>query len=468
MPIAGKICLRNLTRIKPKTITMSMTKTMNQTTTADAASKLDATHNPALKSWITSANDPMQDFSIQNLPFGVYKKNGSHTTHIGIAIGDQILDLGALQLAGLLSLPNTALLVFEAKNLNPFIALGRETWRSVRVQVSALLEESNPTLRDNVQARWTTLVNQSDVTMLIPVEISGYTDFYSSKEHATNVGSMFRDPKNALLPNWLEIPIGYNGRASSVVVSDTPIHRPRGQVKAPNQERPAYAPSVKLDFELETGFIIGRSTALGDTIACSDAEQHIFGMVLLNDWSARDIQAWEYVPLGPFNAKTFGTSISPWVVTMEALAPFRVAQPVQEPKPLDYLCDDGTHGFNIDLEVTLQPAGYAETTICRTNFRHMYWSMAQQLTHHTCSGCNINVGDLMGSGTISGPTKDSYGSLLELTWNGANPLQLDEGGTRAFIQDGDTLTLRGWAQGDGYRVGFGRCRGEILPAKSVL
>jgi fumarylacetoacetase len=236
-------------------------------------------------------------------------------------------------------------------------------------------------------------------------------------------------------------------------------------VKAPNQERPVYAPCGKLDFELETGFIIGRSTALGDTVACADAEQHIFGMVLLNDWSARDIQAWEYVPLGPFNAKTFGTTISPWVVTMEALAPFRVAQPVQEPQPLDYLCDDSAHGFNIDLEVTLQPAGCAETTICRTNFRHMYWSMAQQLTHHTCSGCNINVGDLMGSGTISGPTKDSYGSMLELTWNGANPLQLDEGGTRGFIQDGDTLTLRGWAQGDGYRVGFGSCRGAILPAK---
>jgi fumarylacetoacetase len=425
-------------------------------------------NNPALKSWISSANAPDCDFSIQNLPFGIFT-SATTAPHVGIAIGDQILDLAVAHYLGLLNLPKQAQGVFAAASLNGFIALGSDVWTSVRAQVSNLLEQNNATLRDNAPLRAQALVAQSAATMLLPVSIPGYTDFYSSKEHATNVGCMFRDPKNALLPNWLEIPIGYNGRASSVVVSDTAIHRPRGQVKGPNMERPAYAPCGKLDFELETGFIIGRGNELGDTIACANAESHIFGMVLLNDWSARDIQAWEYVPLGPFNAKTFGTTISPWVVTLAALEPFRVAQPLQEPEPLAYLVDGGKHNFDIALEVDLQTPGGAAYTICKTNFRHMYWTMAQQLAHHTASGCNTNIGDLMGSGTISGPTPDSFGSLLELTWNGANPLKLGEGSSaieRRFIEDGDTIIMRGWAQGDGYRVGFGECRGKVLPVKA--
>lgn len=427
-------------------------------------------NHPALKSWVDSANAAHCDFPIQNLPFGVFT-TATTEPHVGVAIGDQILDLAVAHYLGLLTLPKESQGVFASASLNRFIALGRDAWHSVRAQVSSLLEQGNATLRDNAPLRAQALVPQSAATMLLPVEIPGYTDFYSSKEHATNVGCMFRDPKNALLPNWLEIPIGYNGRASSVVVSDTPIHRPRGQIKAPTMERPVYAPCGKLDFELETGFIIGTPNALGDTIACADAEQHIFGMVLLNDWSARDIQAWEYVPLGPFNAKTFGTTISPWVVTMAALEPFRVAQPEQEPKPLDYLVDGGQHGFDIHLEVDLQAEQGKAHTICTTNFRHMYWTMAQQLTHHTASGCNTKVGDLMGSGTISGPTKDSFGSLLELTWNGANPLTLGEGDNtieRRFIEDGDSIIMRGWAQGDGYRVGFGECRGKVLPVKGSV
>ncbi len=424
------------------------------------------THNPALKSWVTSANEPNQDFSIQNLPFGVFTSHGHPEHHVGIAIGDQILDLTAAQNAGLITLfKNT---VFKSGSLNAFIELGPDAWHATRQQVSSLLDANNPKLRDDAEMRAKVLLPQSSATMHLPVDIPGYTDFYSSKEHATNVGSMFRDPKNALLPNWLEIPIGYNGRASSVIVSGTPVTRPHGQLKSPTAERPVYAPSNKLDLELELGFIIGQGNALGQPIACEQAEQHIFGMVLLNDWSARDIQAWEYVPLGPFNAKTFATSISPWVVTMEALQPFRTQQPTQEPLPLAYLQHADQHGFDLQLEVDLQPEGQSATTICRTNFKHMYWTQAQQLTHHTSSGCNTRVGDLMGSGTISGPTPDSYGSLLELTWNGANPLTLADGETkRSFLHDGDTLVLRGWGQGDGYRVGFGTCSGKILPALAL-
>jgi fumarylacetoacetase len=424
---------------------------------------LNATHNAALKSWIPSANLPDQDFPIQNLPFGVFTTAQQAQPHVGVAIGDAILDLAVLHQAGLLDGAD----VFNAPSLNQFIRLGPQRWSAVRAQVSALLNADNPTLRDNVALRSHAIVAQQTAQMLLPVEIGGYTDFYSSKEHATNVGSMFRDPKNALLPNWLEIPIGYNGRASSVIVSDTPVRRPNGQTKTPVQERPEFGPCKKLDIELETGFIIGQGNALGEPISCTSAEQHIFGMVLLNDWSARDIQTWEYVPLGPFNSKTFATTISPWVVTMEALAPFRVATPAQEPQPLPYLRHSPgvNYGVDLHLEVQLIPEqSHQATTICKTNFKYMYWSMAQQLAHHTAGGCNTRVGDLMGSGTISGSTPDSFGSLLEMTWNGANPLTLEDGSTRQFIQDGDTLTLRGWAQGE-YRVGFGVCRGTVLPAK---
>ncbi|MEX3784567.1 fumarylacetoacetase [Paraburkholderia sp. BR14374] len=430
----------------------------------NAVNDLKATLDASRKSWIESANDPASDFPIQNLPFGIFSDRGNDARRVGVAIGDQIVDLGALQAAGLLSVP--AQNVFAREALNDFIALGRDAWRSVRIQLSQLLARDAATLRDDTALRAKVLVSQADARLHLPVQIPGYTDFYSSKEHATNVGAMFRDPKNALLPNWSEMPIGYNGRASSVVVSGTPVRRPNGQLKLPDQERPVFGACRKLDIELETGFIIGGGNALGEPIACEDAEAHIFGMVLLNDWSARDIQQWEYVPLGPFNAKTFATTISPWVVTLDALEPFRVAQPVQEPEPLAYLRHRGKHAFDIHLEVSLRaPRARQASTIARTNFKYMYWTMAQQLAHHTVAGCNTRVGDLMGSGTISGPTEDSYGSLLELTWNGKKPLELQEGGTRTFIEDGDELTLVGWCQGDGYRVGFGACAGEILPAR---
>ncbi|WP_338848915.1 fumarylacetoacetase [Massilia sp. W12] len=432
-----------------------------------AALAANPTLHPSLRSWLACANEPGCDFPIQNLPFGVFAP-ADGAPRVGVAIGNLVLDLAALQAAGLLSVPGLEAGVFAQASLNAFIGLGPQVWRALRSQLSALLAQDTPTLRDDAALRAQALHAQNAVRMLLPVEIPGYTDFYSSKEHATNVGCMFRDPKNALLPNWLEIPIGYNGRASSVVVSGTPIHRPMGQIKGPTMERPVLAPCGKLDFELETGFIIGRATALGDAVPLARAEEHIFGMVLLNDWSARDIQAWEYVPLGPFNAKTFGTTISPWVVTMEALEPFRVMQPQQEPQPLAYLHDGAAHGFDIALEVDLQPGYGAGHTICRTNFKHMYWSMAQQLTHHTVSGCNLKVGDLMGSGTISGPDKDAFGSLLELTWNGANPLRWGQGDgviERKFLEDGDTLIMRGWCDAGAFRIGFGECSGQVLPVK---
>ncbi|ALK34725.1 fumarylacetoacetase [Burkholderia plantarii] len=427
---------------------------------------LDATRSPALRSWLDSANHAECDFPIQNLPFGIFGAAGRPTPRAGVALGEHIVDLAALAAAGLLAVPGAdAREVFAQPTLNAFIALGREAWRAVRVQLSALFARDNARLRDDAALREAVLVPLAGATLHLPVEIPGYTDFYSSKEHATNVGMMFRDPKHALLPNWSEMPIGYNGRASSVVVSGTPVRRPRGQLKLPDQERPVFGASRRLDIELETGFIIGRGNALGEPIACEAAEAHIFGMVLLNDWSARDIQQWEYVPLGPFNAKGFATTISPWIVTLDALEPFRVAQPKQDPLPLPYLRHAGEHGFDIQLDVTLQPHGAAEaTTLTRTSFRHMYWTMAQQLAHHTASGCNTRVGDLMGSGTVSGPDRGACGSLLELTWGGKEPIALAGGGTRAFIEDGDTLTLRGHCQGDGYRIGFGSCVGTILPA----
>ncbi|WP_183085120.1 fumarylacetoacetase [Trinickia fusca] len=428
---------------------------------------LQATLSASKKSWLASANEATCDFPIQNLPFGIFSDTRNSARRVGVAIGDVIVDLAALQAAGQLTLPEGSGDVFAQPVLNPFIALGRETWRSVRIALSTLLDANCALLRDAPALRARVLVPQADATLHLPLDIPGYTDFYSSKEHATNVGTMFRDPKNALLPNWLEIPIGYNGRASSVVVSGTPVRRPMGQLKLPDNERPIFGACRKLDIELETGFVVGRGNALGEPISCAEAEDHIFGMVLLNDWSARDFQQWEYVPLGPFNAKTFATTISPWIVTLDALEPFRVAQPQQEPEPLAYLRHEGQHGFDIALEVQLRPGGAPQaTTIARTNFKHMYWTMAQQLAHHTVSGCNTRVGDLMGSGTISGPTPDSLGSLLELTWNGARPLELASGGTRTFIEDGDELTLAGWCQGDGYRVGFGTCVGTILPARS--
>ena len=402
------------------------------------------------------------DFPLQNLPYGVFQPQGEHA-RVGVAIGTEVLDLAALEAAGLL--PTGAQNVFGQTSLNAFIALGRPVWQQVRARLQQLLSADCAELRDNAALRAKAFYPQASVSMLLPIEVPGYTDFYSSKEHAYNVGCMFRDPKNALMQNWSELPVGYNGRASSVVVSGTDLVRPSGQIKLPNEERPVFSACRKLDFELETGFIVGKATALGEPIAIEEAENHIFGMVLLNDWSARDIQQWEYVPLGPFNSKTFGTSISPWVVTLEALEPFRCASPVQEPQPLPYLRENTANNYDINLQVAIAAAG-SETVISNTNFKYMYWSMMQQLTHHTIAGCNVRVGDLMGSGTISGPEKDSRGSLLELTWNTTEPLTLANGEQRGFLEDGDTLIMRGHCQKDGLRIGFGEVRGTVLPAKT--
>ncbi|WP_395824940.1 fumarylacetoacetase [Collimonas sp.] len=423
------------------------------------------TNDPALTSELTSfiPTRPESHFPIQNLPLGVFSTVADPAPRVGVAISDQILDLAILAEAGLLQVKPA---IFRQASLNAFIDLGRPIWRSTRAAISDLLRADNPQLRDNQVLRTKAFVAQDQATLHLPVEIPGYTDFYSSKEHATNVGAMFRDPANALLPNWLHIPIGYNGRASSVVVSGTPVRRPNGQLKLPDVEAPVFGACRKLDFELETGFVIGQPNALGEPIDITNAEQHIFGMVLLNDWSARDLQQWEYVPLGPFNSKSFATSISPWVVSMDALEPFRVASPLQQPEPLPYLKQDGKNGYDITLEVSLKTAqSTTPQTICRTNFKTMYWTMVQQLAHHTVSGCNTRIGDLMGSGTISGSTPGSYGSLLELTWNGKNPLVLADGSQRTFIQDGDEVAMTGWCQGDGYRVGFGAVSGKVMPAR---
>ena len=402
------------------------------------------------------------DFPLQNLPYGVFQPQGEHA-RVGVAIGTEVLDLAALEAVGLL--PTGAQNVFGQTSLNAFIALGRPVWQQVRARLQQLLSADCAELRDNAALCAKAFYPQASVAMLLPIEVPGYTDFYSSKEHAYNVGCMFRDPKNALMQNWSELPVGYNGRASSVVVSGTDLVRPSGQIKLPNEERPVFSACRKLDFELETGFIVGKATALGEPIAIEEAENHIFGMVLLNDWSARDIQQWEYVPLGPFNSKTFGTSISPWVVTLEALEPFRCASPVQEPQPLPYLRENTANNYDIHLQVAIAADG-SETVISNTNFKYMYWSMMQQLTHHTIAGCNVRVGDLMGSGTISGPEKDSRGSLLELTWNTTEPLTLANGEQRGFLEDGDTLIMRGHCQKDGLRIGFGEVRGTVLPAKT--
>ena len=420
-------------------------------------------NHPSLQSFI--AVDADSDFPIQNLPFGIFSTHAHPNKRVGVAIGDFVLDLAVIEAADLLRVQVNA--VFNQPTLNSFIALGKPVWLEARKKISELLRADHPRLRDDAALRAKALIPMQEVHMHMPIQVSGYTDFYSSREHATNVGMMFRDPANALLPNWLHLPVGYNGRASSVVVSGTEIRRPMGQVKAPTAEAPSYAACAKLDFELEMAFIVGAESQLGQPIKIEHAHDFMFGMVLLNDWSARDIQQWEYVPLGPFNAKTFATSISPWIVTMDALIPFFVEGPKQEPEPLPYLKQSGSQGVDIALEVSLQPQAAAQaSTISRTNFKTMYWSMAQQLAHHTVSGCNVNVGDVMASGTVSGSATDAYGSLLELSWNGQRPLQLADGKTtRSFLEDGDEVTMRGWCQGKGYRVGFGAVQGRITAAK---
>jgi fumarylacetoacetase len=422
-----------------------------------------------LRSFVEVA--PESHFPIQNLPYGVFSTRADPLRRVGVALGDRIVDLAVLEEARLLPVVPGSRgdeCVFNTAGLNAFLRCGRTHWNIVRARLTELLRADHADLRDDAEMRARAIVPLADATLYLPFEIPGYTDFYSSKEHATNVGSMFRDPKNALLPNWSEIPIGYNGRASSAVVSGTPVRRPNGQSKTPGDARPRFGACCKLDIELETGFVVGTGNALGTPIPIDEAERHIFGMVLLNDWSARDFQQWEAVPLGPFNSKSFSTSISPWVVPLEALEPFRVPGPPQEPTPLPYLQQRGDRGFDIELEVQLRPSGApAATVIARSNFKQLYWSMAQQLAHHTVSGCNTRPGDLMGSGTISGSAPDSFGSLLERTLNGKNPLMLPGGVTRAFLEDGDEVALSGWCQADGYRIGFGEVSGRILPAHAV-
>ena len=414
-----------------------------------------------MKSFITY--DANSDFSIHNIPFGVGFINDEYPCCV-TRIGDTVIDLAYLYDAGYFDEFDIDENVFEALVLNPFIELGKKITVAVREKIQKLLLEGSAleTDEDTIKEAFIPIEN---VQMLLPVHVPNYTDFYSSIEHATNVGKMFRDPENALLPNWKHLPVGYHGRSSSIVVSKTPIRRPKGQTKPNDSENPVFGPTKRLDFELEMAFITSTYTELGDAISTSEAEDHIFGMVLFNDWSARDMQKWEYVPLGPFLAKNFGSSVSPWVVTLEALNPFRVAGPVQEPEVLDYLKYQGNKNFDIQLEVAIKPNESESTTICKSNYKYMYWNMAQQLAHHTVNGCNIEVGDMYASGTISGKEENSYGSMLELTWSGQQPIKLNDGSERKFIEDHDTVIMRGWAEKDGIRVGFGEVETQILPAK---
>uniref|UniRef100_A0A8C3QF98 Fumarylacetoacetase n=1 Tax=Cyanoderma ruficeps TaxID=181631 RepID=A0A8C3QF98_9PASS len=411
--------------------------------------------------------DKDSDFPLQNLPYGVFSTKEEPRHRLGVAIGDQILDLSVIK--HLFNGPALAKHqhVFDQPTLNAFMGLGRPAWTEARVFLQKLLSAGEPTLRDNTELRRRAFVPQACATMHLPAHIGDYTDFYSSRQHATNVGIMFRGKENALMPNWLHLPVGYHGRASSVVVSGTPIRRPVGQTKPDNDKPPVFGACKRLDIELEMAFFVGPGNTYGEPIPISRAQEHIFGMVLMNDWSARDIQKWEYVPLGPFLSKSLGTTISPWVVTMEALMPFVLPNPVQDPKPLPYLQDKEPYTFDIKLFVAIKGEGMsAPTTICRSNFKHMYWTMKQQLAHHSINGCNLRPGDLLASGTISGPEPESFGSMLELSWNGTKEIPLGSGQSRKFLQDGDEVILTGYCQGNGFRVGFGQCSGKILPALS--
>jgi fumarylacetoacetase len=416
-------------------------------------------NDPSLTSWVPVPKG--SDFPIQNLPFGIFKTK--YLTPVGgVAIGELVLDLVYLHENGFLDGLGLPAGIFNQKYLNDFFALGRVTIREVRERISELLRADNEELRDNIAAREIALIPMAEVQMLKPVLIKNYTDFYSSEEHATNVGSMFRDPKNALLPNWKHLPVGYHGRASSIVISGTNLHRPKGQIKPADSEQPTFGPSRKLDFELEVAFITCGETKLGHPVNIRDAEDYIAGLVLFNDWSARDIQQWEYVPLGPFLGKNFGSTISPWVVTLDALEPFRCEGPVQNPKVLDYLQLPGKNNFDIHLQVSIQNESGDELIVSKSNHKYLYWNIFQQLAHHTVNGCNVQVGDVYASGTISGPTPDSFGSMLELTWNGQKPITLTDGTKRTFIDDGDTVIIKGAAVNHGVSIGFGECKGKIL------
>jgi fumarylacetoacetase len=417
-------------------------------------------NNPKRKSWLSVPEN--SDFPIQNIPFGVFITKDDVIT-IGSRIGDHAIDLGALQQLGYFEGIELTDDMFMQDTLNDFISDGKKTWRLVRDRIVEIFDAENPKLRDNASHREVVVCPVDEVEMQLPVLIGDYTDFYSSKEHATNVGMMFRDPANALLPNWLHIPVGYHGRSSTIVPSGIPVHRPMGQILPNGETTPVFGPSRSIDFELEMAFITTDANIMGENIPVHEAEDYIFGMVLLNDWSARDIQKWEYVPLGPFLAKNFASSISPWIVTMDALEPFRTKGPKQDPNPLPYLQQKGKHAYDIHLEVSIAPENVAPTVVSQSNFKYMYWSMSQQLAHHTSNGCRVNSGDMMGSGTISGPTPDSYGSMLELTWNGKNPIKMQDGTERKFINDNDTVIMKGYCKNNEVRIGFGEVSSKLLP-----
>ena len=416
-------------------------------------------NNPDRKSFIDVSEN--SDFPIQNLPFGIFSVNGDFQ-RAGVALGNKVIDLDALFKLGYIKSIDEN--VFEYPMLNAFIALGKASTRAVRNELANLFDEKNSELQNNKEHLNQVLFDQHNVEMHLPVEIGDYTDFYSGIEHATNVGTMFRDPKNALMPNWLHLPVGYHGRSSSIIPSGIPVKRPKGQSLPPNAETPVFGPSQRMDFELEMAFISHQGKPIGDSISTAEAEDYIFGMVVFNDWSARDLQKWEYVPLGPFLAKNFASSVSPWIVTLDALEPYRVEGPTQDPQPLPYLQFEGKKNFDINLEVYIKPENSQASKVCQSNFKFLYWNMAQQLAHHTINGCNINAGDMFASGTISGPTKDSYGSMLELSWGGKNPLILADGSERKFINDHDTVIMKANCHNGKTRIGFGEVSSKVLPA----
>lgn len=422
---------------------------------------LRETNDPSLRSWVEVP--PGSDFPIQNLPFGIFR-NADSPPRAGVAIGDHVVDLAFLQKQGYLKEAGIPDGVLSRSTLNDLFALGRGAIRRVRTEISRLLRHDTETLKKNDSQRRLALLKQQDVRMLMPLRVGNYTDFYSSEEHAFNVGSMFRDPANALMPNWKHLPVAYHGRASSIVVSGTGIHRPKGQIKLKDRSDPEFSASRKLDFELELAFVTCGESKLGHPVTVEQAEDMIAGFVLFNDWSARDIQQWEYVPLGPFLGKNFASTISPWIVTLDALESFRVEGPTQDPPVLPYLRSTGKKNFDIILEVRLQPGQGDETVLCRSNSKYLYWNINQQLAHHTINGCNLMPGDLCASGTISGPSPGSFGSMLELSWNGEKPLKMPDGSTRTFLEDGDTVVMCGHAEKDGVRIGFGNCTGKILAA----
>ncbi len=411
------------------------------------------------KSWLEVPVDT--DFPIQNIPFGVFLTKENVVT-VGTRIGDFAIDLGALQQLNYFEGIELTDDMFLQDTLNDFISDGKKTWRLVRNRIAEIFDEKNPKLRDNKKDKDIVIFKMTDVEMQLPVLIGDYTDFYSSKEHATNVGKMFRDPENALLSNWLHIPLGYHGRSSSIIPSGIPVNRPMCQTLPNGEKTPVFGPSRMIDFELEIAFITTDANVMGENIPINEAEDYIFGMVLMNDWSARDIQKWESVPLGPFLSKNFASSISPWIITMDALEPFRTKGPKQDPAPFPNLQQKGKHNFDINLEVSIQTEKGNATVVTRSNFKYMYWSMSQQLAHHTSNGCRVNSGDMMGSGTISGPTPDSYGSMLELTWGGENPIKLNDGTERKFINDGDTVIMKGFCKNNGVRIGFGEVCSKLL------